>query len=60
MGKSNLIKNGPTSLLDKGMDILKDPNAKKGSKAAAIGIVAIAGIATVAKAAIDVISQDKV
>lgn len=59
MGNSNLM-NGPTSFLDKGMDVLKDPNAKKGAKAAAVAIVATAAIASVAKAAIDVISQDKV
>ena len=41
------------------MDVLGDPRASRGAKAGAIALVAIGGIAVVAKAAIDVIGQDR-
>lgn len=59
MGESNLTTGGSKSLLDKGMEILKDPNSSKAAKAAAVGTIAIAGIAVVAKETLNVISQDK-
>ena len=50
----NTSNNG---LLQKGIDIMKDPTSSTESKAGAIGIVAIAAIALVAKSALAVIGK---
>lgn len=59
MSNSELTKNTSTSLLDKGIDVMKDPNASKGAKAGAVGLVAIGAIAFVGSLAIKAIGQDK-
>lgn len=59
MGNSNLTQKPANSLLEKGMDTLRDPKTSKGAKAGAVALVTIGAIAVVGKAAIDVISQDK-
>lgn len=59
MGNSDLTKSSSTSLIDKGIDTLKDPKTSKGAKAGAVALVAIGAVAFLGKAAIDVIGQDK-
>lgn len=59
MSNSELTKNTSTSLLNKGIDVMKDPNAKIGAKDGAVAIVAIGAIAFVGSLAIKAIGQDK-
>lgn len=59
MGNSNLTNGGSNSLLDKGMDIFKDPNSSKGAKAAAVGVITIGAIAYIGKKVLDIIAEDK-
>lgn len=49
------INNG--GLLEKGIDIMKDPASSTAAKAGAVGIVAIGAIALVAKTTLDVIGK---
>ena len=59
MGNSDLIKTGSTSVIEKGMDVIKDPNASKSSKIAAVGMLAIGAIGTVAWATINAMKDNK-
>lgn len=46
---NDIQKNGSGGLLEKGIDIMKDPTSSTAAKAGAVGIVAIGAIALVAK-----------
>ena len=50
---NELQKNSNGSLLETGIDVMKDPKSSTAAKAGAIGIIAIGAIAYVAKAAMD-------
>ncbi len=54
---SDIQKNNNGGLLEKGIDIMKDPNSSTAAKAGAVGIVAIGAIALVAKTTLDVIGK---
>ena len=58
MSDQNLpASNGPQILLNKGMDVMKDPNASKAAKVGAVGLVAVAAIAVVAMKTIDAMGK---
>lgn len=50
---NELQKNSNGSLLETGINVMKDPKSSTAAKAGAIGIIAIGAIAYVAKAAMD-------
>lgn len=54
---SDIQKNNNGGLLEKGMDIMKDPKSSTAAKAGAVGIVAIGAIALVAKTTLDVMGK---
>lgn len=54
---NDIQKNGSGGLLEKGIDIMKDPTSSTAAKAGAVGIVAIGAIALVAKTTLDVIGK---
>lgn len=55
MFMENLPSNG--GLLEKGLDMLKDPEVSKVAKIGAVGIVAIGSIVYVSKVAIDAMNK---
>lgn len=54
---NDIQKNGSGGLLEKGLDIMKDPKSSTAAKAGAVGIVAIGAIALVAKTTLDVMGK---
>ncbi len=54
-----LQKNGNGTILEKGIDTIRDPNSGKTAKIAAFGMVAVGAIAFLGKAVIDAMNNSK-
>ncbi len=54
---NDIQRNNNGGLLEKGIDIMKDPKSSTAAKAGAVGIVAIGAIALVAKTTLDVMGK---
>lgn len=54
---NDIQRNNNGGLLEKGIDIMKDPKSSTAAKAGAVGIVAIGAIALVANTTLDVMGK---
>ena len=58
MGNKEISNRENQSVLESGMDVIKDPNSGPGAKAAVVGLIAIGAITVITKAVIDVLGND--
>lgn len=58
MGNKEISNRENQSVLESGMDVIKDPNSGPGAKAAAVGLIAIGVITLITTAVINVLGND--
>lgn len=58
MGNKEISNRENQSVLESGMEVIKDPNSGTGAKAAVVGLIAIGAITVITKAVIDVLGND--
>ena len=56
--ENNVTRTGASGLLEKGLDVLKDPKSSKGAKAGAVALVSVAAIGVIASKTLDIIKAD--
>jgi len=59
MSNSELTNRESGGLLEKGLDVMRNPNSSKAAKAGAVALVSIASIGVIAKKTLDIIGNDK-